>query len=1004
MRVSTCHRPSMHLCAILLLLALLVPLCPQAVAAASENEAPFALTGNRDYHTWLQTIYSKDNGLTCGTANDLVTTSDGLLWIGTYAGLYRSNGSEFRLMNEYDTVKNVNALYVDDLDRLCVGTNDSGLSIFQNEKLLGTLDKTDGLPSDSVRSIVKSAQGEYYVGTADSLVILTFDTEFALVRTLDTIKYACRLSADKDGHVAAVTAHGELFLLRNGEILARHTVSDEESFSTCTFDGNGTLYAGSTAGRVFQYALTDGALSEISIRECLDAGEVQRLFRVDDDTLFVCSDNGIGYFSSDRGYRAIDNTAFNNSVDNMTVDYQGNLWFSSSRLGVMRLCDTDFSDLFTEFSVPSAVVNTVEGFRGLLYVGTDTGLIVLDENTRCAVENAVTTELAGLRIRHILRDRTDVLWFCTYGKGLVSYDGTTVRSYLSESDGLGTRVRTMMQMQDGTLVVSGDNGIALIRDGEVQTRITAEDGLPGAQPLCLLEGKDGSILAGTDGNGIARIASDGRITMISKEKGLPSEVVLRMVRDTAGDGIFVVTSNALCYLHADERIEIFNRFPYSNNFDLIRADGKLLVPGSAGIYTVERDALLAGDEDLKYTLLDSKVGLLHSLTANSWLYRNEKTNTLYLATNSGVTSFDMNAAHTGGSNYKTHIAAILVDGVEADMSRSDGLSLNSGVQRLEIKPEIINFTVSDPTVSCYLEGFDASPVLMKQSELNTLVYTNLPAGRYTFHMAIVDDATGESVEAMTYRMEKSEAFYESIWFILLVIVGVTALSLFIGVRITRARYRKKLEEQTKALEMTRRQVEMSNETIVTIAKTVDAKDSYTSQHSARVAEYSVKIARKMGYGQADCDALQKIAMLHDIGKIGIPDSVLNKPGRLTDEEYATMKTHVTYGAEILKDFTLIDHVDDGVRYHHERYDGSGYPNGLCGEEIPVTARIIGVADAFDAMTSNRIYRNALDMDDVIAEIRRCSGTQFDPTVAEILLSLVEAGEIDPLRSVKAEKE
>jgi energy-coupling factor transport system substrate-specific component len=134
--------------------------------------------------------------------------------------------------------------------------------------------------------------------------------------------------------------------------------------------------------------------------------------------------------------------------------------------------------------------------------------------------------------------------------------------------------------------------------------------------------------------------------------------------------------------------------------------------------------------------------------------------------------------------------------------------------------------------------------------------------------------------------------------------------------------------------------------------------------------------------------------MHDIGKIGIPDSILNKPSRLTDEEYAEMKTHTTRGAEILKDFTLLDNVIDGAEYHHERYDGRGYPKGLKGEEIPLFARIIGVADAFDAMTANRVYRQKMDFDYVLGEMERGRGTQFDPRCVDILLKLIADGRID----------
>ena len=139
---------------------------------------------------------------------------------------------------------------------------------------------------------------------------------------------------------------------------------------------------------------------------------------------------------------------------------------------------------------------------------------------------------------------------------------------------------------------------------------------------------------------------------------------------------------------------------------------------------------------------------------------------------------------------------------------------------------------------------------------------------------------------------------------------------------------------------------------------------------------------------------EKVQLLHDIGKIGIPDRILNKPEKLTDEEYGIMKSHVTKGAEILKSFTIVDHVEEGALYHHERYDGKGYVHGLKGEEIPINARIIGIADTFDAMTVNRVYRKQLDMAYVIQELKNGRGTQFDPGLVDVMLALIDNGKID----------
>ncbi|MBE5829593.1 MAG: response regulator [Butyrivibrio sp.] len=177
--------------------------------------------------------------------------------------------------------------------------------------------------------------------------------------------------------------------------------------------------------------------------------------------------------------------------------------------------------------------------------------------------------------------------------------------------------------------------------------------------------------------------------------------------------------------------------------------------------------------------------------------------------------------------------------------------------------------------------------------------------------------------------------------------------------------------------------------VKSLAAAIDAKDTYTNGHSVRVADYSAEIARRAGY---DVSALQRIyitGLLHDVGKIGIPDAIINKNGKLDDEEYAIIKTHPEKGAAILSNIQDMPELSIGARWHHERFDGRGYPEGLKGEDIPEMARIIAIADAYDAMTSNRSYRRSLPQEVVRAEIEKGKGTQFDPIFAEIMLRMID---------------
>ncbi len=199
-----------------------------------------------------------------------------------------------------------------------------------------------------------------------------------------------------------------------------------------------------------------------------------------------------------------------------------------------------------------------------------------------------------------------------------------------------------------------------------------------------------------------------------------------------------------------------------------------------------------------------------------------------------------------------------------------------------------------------------------------------------------------------------------------------------------------VEKQTHKAEARRQKVErLSLQVMKTLAATIDAKDKYTNGHSVRVAEYSKAIAARYGKNEKEQEDIYYMGLLHDVGKIGIPDEIINKTSKLTDEEYAVIKTHPSIGADILKNISEIPDIGIGARWHHERYDGKGYPDGLLGEQIPETARIIGVADAYDAMTSKRSYRDVLSQEIVRGEIERGRGSQFDPKFADVMLQLID---------------
>jgi len=182
---------------------------------------------------------------------------------------------------------------------------------------------------------------------------------------------------------------------------------------------------------------------------------------------------------------------------------------------------------------------------------------------------------------------------------------------------------------------------------------------------------------------------------------------------------------------------------------------------------------------------------------------------------------------------------------------------------------------------------------------------------------------------------------------------------------------------------------MSMQIVKALSGAIDAKDTYTNGHSTRVAEYSREIARRAGYPKEMQDDIYMMGLLHDVGKIGIPDAIINKPAKLSDEEYAVIQSHPVMGSDILGNITEFPKLSTGARWHHERYDGTGYPDGISGDDIPEEARIIAVADAYDAMSSKRSYRDVLPQAQVRAEMEKGKGTQFDPVLVEIMLTMMD---------------
>ncbi len=260
-------------------------------------------------------------------------------------------------------------------------------------------------------------------------------------------------------------------------------------------------------------------------------------------------------------------------------------------------------------------------------------------------------------------------------------------------------------------------------------------------------------------------------------------------------------------------------------------------------------------------------------------------------------------------------------------------------------------------------------------------FTVVPGGHQTFGMIMYTDGSFQP-EDMVFSFYKHTNIYDyPAFYVLIALAAIVTVSAIVAlISEVRVRAYRNRQDQYKRI---------INETLDAFANVIDAKDKYTNGHSVRVANYASELARRMGMDEDAQENIHIIALLHDIGKVGIPDAILNKPGKLSDEEMDIIRSHTTVGNRILTNITSVENIVNGASYHHERFDGKGYPEGLAGKDIPLCARIICVADSYDAMSSTRCYREMLSGEEIIAELRRCSGSQFDPEIVPHMIDMIE---------------
>ena len=776
-------------------------------------------------------IYNQENGLISGTANDIVQTDDGTMWIGTYGGLYRFNGEEFTRIDDIQDVRSVVSLFVDSLGEMWICNNGTGLAITTSDRGVINMNAENGLPSNFIRCVQEINSDKFYVATNTEVVIVERGDEgLQITGTLEGVSNVRNMYVDSRGNVFAYESDDEVQYLVNDEVVYEYGESLDLNANCVSGDAdNDEVFIGSSDGSVTVLTWNGSEYLFTATYETDEIGSINDIYRDDEGLLFVAGDQGLGYFNEDQEFTQIYVQGFTTSVEHILEDYQGNLWFTSSRCGLLCLMQSPFYEPFTACGVDSVVVNAVCIYDDLLYVGCDDGLVILDEATGTRVENSITETMAGLRIRDFCEDTEGNLWIATYTAGayivMAGSEECISKSWPSD---LGKKVRMIEQLSDGTMAVSTTVGFSLFTDPWEATTFFLEKGDIGSMVLTCEELDDGLIAAGTDGDGLYLIDGDEIVEHLTRREGLVSEVILRIADDPVGEGTFILTGAGMCYMNADHSIYEITGFPYFNNLDIVFGgddeNPRVFVASTAGLYVTSYHSLM-NDESVDATLIDMTKGLPGSLTSNSWNAIDEE-GILYLCGTTGVYAVDTEHYEVDVLEYKPIVAKVRLDGAEQVTSNVETLEIDSDVSEVVLCIELNNYTTSDPVIVYWLDGGnDDTKTTCLSSELKDIYYRNLPSGTSKFHIRVLDSEEETVLTEKVFTIVKIAEDYESVGFIIYFYVSMAAILLTMACAITniatyslsrrqKEQYEKRLavleREKSEALEIALHQEESAN--------------------------------------------------------------------------------------------------------------------------------------------------------------------------------------------------
>ena len=958
-------------------------------------------------------------------AEALCQTDDGYVWIAQYSGLIRYDSKEFVT---YKSVE-INGQSYDLLNVRALATKDNVLYVATSNNIFRYKDsKFEVLDVDAgvIRDIIlDDVYGALYISTENNGAII-YEVDYDIHSTIRGTegKNVADIALDPERGTYYYQLADGVYSAEGSPIFLNPKILDIYSYGDI-------LYIGQDDGIIHRYNMEtyeflDDIVVSDQINKMLYYEEEKVLFVACEKIGLVCVD-----LSTDTPSISLAGDLQNKSqLIDLMVDYEGNLWVASHYIGASgvsiitknELLELLYDDpIWQKLNAPPEFdrnVYAVEKYEDTLYIISSTSIYLYDTDSKLICENNIIMD----KINEYADKKTaegrakgeenyiftyspkDVevhdgkVYFAVSSVGLIEYDpkqntvviydveyiSSHVEQLVGNPDLALTNTIRSLRSFDGYLAMGYARGVMKF-DGEKFSVMNI-----GSNVLYINKTKDGKLMFDRT-KGLYVIDDEfTTATEIPTEKEITGNRLKFLVD---GDYIYYNLNSRLFRLkevngsYVSEEITI----PYVKGsiVELAKIEYKdksgeskykYVIGSQTQVYICDS---LDGDKLENYEFYDDTNGL-QPIIANTSGYYDEIEHKYYFQSTNGIYVYSFNEEREVSTPVKIALSSIDLDGVHYYGTKID---ISKNTYRVAFNLSVLGFRPNKGyTIYTKLDGID-SDYAESSDDNRSIYYTNLPGGEYVFHVYVIDEY-GQKSNQIDVTLVKEKQFYEEVWFWIAVAVIAIVLIVVLNIAVVRVRTKKSLK----------RQLEYKNitiESIQAIARTIDAKDEYTNGHSIRVGYYSKIIAENLGMTQDEVDNIYYIALLHDIGKIAIPDNILNKPGRLTDEEFAVMKSHTTRGANILKGISTIPQIIEGAKSHHEKYDGSGYPEGLKGEDIPYVARIICCADCFDAMASKRVYKEPFPLEKIISEFERCAGTQFDPEIAKVVVEMIKTGKLKP---------